>query len=268
MKLLIDEYPLIVLPTLAAAIGLNEAIVLQQIHYWMPKSTFEHDGKTWIYNTAAQWQEQLPFWSESTIRRALNSLKKQGLIEVERLSPDRRDKTSYYTINYDKLAEKSEQNRVTDASSQNDQSHLVKMTDASSQNGHMFNKAETTTETTADIEPPNSLENKKPKRSKKSADRFEEFWQAYPNTPRRVAKKKCRDRWRSRGLDEIADQIIDHVRAMVPTRQWQEGYEPAPMTYINQNRWEDGVPQERPASRGGGSEQSDDYSSFHHEVAI
>ena len=39
-RLLIDEPPLMVLPSLAAVIGLNEAIMLQQIHYWLGLSTF------------------------------------------------------------------------------------------------------------------------------------------------------------------------------------------------------------------------------------
>lgn len=32
-KLLLDKLPLQVMPTLATLIGLNEAIVLQQVHY-------------------------------------------------------------------------------------------------------------------------------------------------------------------------------------------------------------------------------------------
>ena len=34
-KLLINEQPLQVLPSLAEAIGLNQAIALQQVHYWL-----------------------------------------------------------------------------------------------------------------------------------------------------------------------------------------------------------------------------------------
>ena len=33
-KLLLNEQPLLIMPTLASKIGLNESIVLQQIHYW------------------------------------------------------------------------------------------------------------------------------------------------------------------------------------------------------------------------------------------
>ena len=38
-NLLIDDYPILVLPKLANEIGLNEAIVLQQMHYWLKKVT-------------------------------------------------------------------------------------------------------------------------------------------------------------------------------------------------------------------------------------
>ncbi len=45
-SLLIEESPLQVLPSLAKAIGLNEAIFAQQLHYWLRgKSGKEHDGK-------------------------------------------------------------------------------------------------------------------------------------------------------------------------------------------------------------------------------
>ena len=43
-RLLIDEPPLQVLPSLAREIGLNEAIMLQQIHYWLLKSGNEFEG--------------------------------------------------------------------------------------------------------------------------------------------------------------------------------------------------------------------------------
>lgn len=44
-QLLINEPPLQVLPTLAKTIGLNEAIVLQQVHYWLnPKFNTDLHG--------------------------------------------------------------------------------------------------------------------------------------------------------------------------------------------------------------------------------
>jgi len=58
MKLLIDEPPLQVLPGLAKAIGLNEALFLQQLHYWVDKSAHVYEDRRWIYNTASGWVEQ------------------------------------------------------------------------------------------------------------------------------------------------------------------------------------------------------------------
>lgn len=114
-KLLINEHPLQVLPGLAKAIGLNEAILLQQIHYWTVDSQKIHDGKKWTYNSATEWKKQFPFWSESTIRRAVNSLRKQQLIyTTSEYNKMPMDKTLWFSINYDSL------NRLTIPSSQND----------------------------------------------------------------------------------------------------------------------------------------------------
>lgn len=102
-KLLTPENPLIVLPSLACQYGINEAILLQQIHYWLQKTTFTHDGKPWIYNTAEQWHEQIPFISIATISRAISSLQSKQLIFVEKLSLNKSNRTNYYTINYPAL---------------------------------------------------------------------------------------------------------------------------------------------------------------------
>lgn len=103
MSLLFKFRPLVINPILAQRLGLNEAIVLQQVSYWLneTESGVEHDGRRWIYNTYEQWIEQFPFWSQDTVKRAITSLRKQGVLIVEKLSSDRLNHTNYYTINYD-----------------------------------------------------------------------------------------------------------------------------------------------------------------------
>lgn len=102
MSLLFLDKPIVINPSLAKVIGLNEAIVLQQIHYWLDKtkSGREYDGKFWIYNTYEQWTEQFPFWSVDTVRRAISSLRKQGLIIAKQLNKSKHDRTNFYTIDY------------------------------------------------------------------------------------------------------------------------------------------------------------------------
>lgn len=113
-KLLIDEPPLQVLPTLAKLIGLNEAIVTQQVQYWINhyrrsegESQYRphfHNGRWWVYNSIRQWREDnFPFWSEKTIYRTFDDARTLGIILTGQFSQDKRDKTLWYSIDYDKL---------------------------------------------------------------------------------------------------------------------------------------------------------------------
>jgi len=118
-NLLLEEYPLVVLPALASKVGLNEAIILQQIHYWTTKSKTEAFGFKWIYNTIEDWQKQFPFWSDRTIRRGIDSLKEQGLIQTAKhITGNKFDHVLFYRVNYVQL--------------QNVQFDLDKMTESTS----------------------------------------------------------------------------------------------------------------------------------------
>lgn len=103
-RLLIAEPPLQVLPSLAAAIGLHEAIVLQQLHYWLLTAPHERDGRVWVYNTLEGWHAQFPFMSLATLRRALADLEhRRRLVLTARYNRLPTDRTKWYTIDYDAL---------------------------------------------------------------------------------------------------------------------------------------------------------------------
>lgn len=99
-NLLINESPLQVLPSLAVAIGLNEAMILQQVHYWLNHSKNEREGRAWVYKTVKEWGEEFPFFSEKTIRRALDSLKGAGLLLTAEFNRSKFDRTTWYSIDY------------------------------------------------------------------------------------------------------------------------------------------------------------------------
>lgn len=106
--LLINEPALQVLPSLAVSVGLEEAIILQQLHYWLnnPKSDGRVDanGDKWVYNTYAQWQEDnFPFWSEDKIKRIFLKLEEQKVVISRQLDAKMRDMTKFYRIDYDVL---------------------------------------------------------------------------------------------------------------------------------------------------------------------
>jgi len=115
-RLLLDQKPLVLIPALAVAVGLVEALFLQQLHYWLqkPNTGVQHDDRKWVYNTISAWHEQLPFVSPRTLQRAIDSLRQRRLLITDTLAQvpriarqtgqDPRDRILYYTINYDVLS--------------------------------------------------------------------------------------------------------------------------------------------------------------------
>ena len=104
-KLLINENPIMIQPSLVMKLGINQAIIIQQVHYWLVTSSHVKEGKRWIYNTYKDWQKQFPFWSVRTIMRAFQALEEAGYLISGNYNRMKLDKTKWYSIDYDKLAE-------------------------------------------------------------------------------------------------------------------------------------------------------------------
>lgn len=104
-KLLLEEHPLVVIPELAKKIGLNEAIILQQVHYWVvlnsKKERNYRDDYYWTYNTFKEWQLQFPFWSVRTIKTIVSNLERLGLLIPANYNKLRQDRTKWYRVDYD-----------------------------------------------------------------------------------------------------------------------------------------------------------------------
>ncbi|WP_191185345.1 conserved phage C-terminal domain-containing protein [Enterobacter sichuanensis] len=169
MSLLMPSRPIVINPDLAYSIGLNEAIALQQVNYWLKETTsgMERDGVRWIYNTNEQWLEQFPFWSESTLKRTFTRLKQLGVLKVEQLNKSQRDMTNYYTINYESelldevKVTKSKSSKCTLPSGQNEPMEEVKVKHSNGSKRTALIRSnctdvltENTTENTTDIKNP------------------------------------------------------------------------------------------------------------------
>lgn len=148
-RLLINEPPLQVLPSLAKEIGLNEAIMLQQMHYWLLKSANEFTGVKWFYKTLEEWQTEFPFWSAMTIRRTLGSLEKQRIIKIGNFNKKKFDKTKWYTIDYQRVNSRCVQNEqsmcsdCTDGCVQNEQTYTRDYTETTTENNNNVSEEKT-----------------------------------------------------------------------------------------------------------------------------
>lgn len=108
---LMDENPLMVYPSLAKALGLNTAIIIQQIHFLLQAAKASRnnyvyvDNEWWVYNSLEEWAEIFTWLSVSTIQRTMVSLETEGFIKSRQGVKDRFDRRKWYTIDYVRLHE-------------------------------------------------------------------------------------------------------------------------------------------------------------------
>lgn len=102
---ILEEFFLAVPQELAAIVGIEAAIVLQQIH----RLTHEGygklvDGVRWIWNSRQDWINKfLSCFSEWRLRKAVNVLKAHGMIKVCKLEKSNWDHTNHYAVDYERL---------------------------------------------------------------------------------------------------------------------------------------------------------------------
>lgn len=111
-SLLIDEPPMLMLPSLAKVLkSADKAIIVQQIHYWLQIKRKAKDtrsfkeGRWWVYNSFREWNKQFIWISERTIQRHFKDLVDQGIIIVGNFNNQNYDRTNWYTISYERLNE-------------------------------------------------------------------------------------------------------------------------------------------------------------------
>jgi len=105
----VNPFNLRVLDTsLAAALGVNEALFLDRLQFWLSKGYgILHKGKRWIYNTYQQWiTKELPWLSYDQFKRMIKRLLNSGVLMIEKLKAHEWKQTNFYTINEEALKAK------------------------------------------------------------------------------------------------------------------------------------------------------------------
>lgn len=77
------------------------------------------------------------------------------------------------------------------------------------------------------------------------ASRFEDFWRLWPTHHRKTAKAQCAAKWQAKGCDAHADLILACLMASIASEAWRKQggeYIPAPLVWLNQDRWQAPAP--------------------------
>lgn len=88
-------------PELARIIGAEEALVIQRIHELISEKQLFKDGRYWIRKSYPEWLEEFPFMKERTLRNKFKRLEEKNILTARNYNEDNRDRTKWYTINYD-----------------------------------------------------------------------------------------------------------------------------------------------------------------------
>jgi hypothetical protein len=104
--LLLPEEPVLRLqPRLVHALGLVDALVLQQIHEALQHPQRLHDGRPWITRTYSQWQQDFAFLSTAQVSRACRRLRALHILRVAQINGDRWNRANSYAIDYECLTQ-------------------------------------------------------------------------------------------------------------------------------------------------------------------
>lgn len=84
--------------------GVEKAVVLSNIRFWLNNnknkdlSAVKHDGYYWMYNTARDMSNVLPYFTQSKVQRLLKQLEDDGILIVGNYNKVKYDRTKWYTL--------------------------------------------------------------------------------------------------------------------------------------------------------------------------
>lgn len=105
---LLDEPPMLVYPSLAVALGINKAVVFQQLHFLINGQKVARnkynfvDNRWWVYNSYPEWKRDFfPWLSVYTLKGIFSELEKQEKVILSQQGvKNKSDRRKWYTIDY------------------------------------------------------------------------------------------------------------------------------------------------------------------------
>jgi hypothetical protein len=199
-------------PEVAAALGLNAAVIYQNIVWWCEKNAANgkhlHEGRHWTYNSVKAFADLFPYMTADQIRRALQRLEEAGYIGVGNFNATPTDRTKWFCDLR--------------------QMHLASVPNGNGMDANSYKEP---------VSKPVGKPDGKP------LGDFDAFW---AEVPRKVGKDDARKAYAKALKKADHDTLIAGMRRYAQEREGQdEKFTVHPSRWLNAGRWED-VPAARP----------------------
>ncbi|QGH73822.1 hypothetical protein [Vibrio phage vB_VhaM_VH-8] len=190
--------------------GVEKAVVLANIRFWLNNnknkdlSAVKHDGYYWMYNTAKDMSNVLPYFTQSKVQRLLKQLEDDGVLIVGNYNKVKYDRTKWYTLSeftYDETCN----------------NHKSELTFGNEHIEQPIQDSKTNTKTNNKINIP-----------------FDVFWDLYDY---KKNKSDCITKWHSMTDEErrLTIESLDLYKQSTPDK----AYRKYPLNYLENECWND-----------------------------
>lgn len=223
-------------PDIAAEVGLNAAVIFQNIKFWIHRNAANdencHEGRVWTHNSISAYAKIFPYLTEKQIRTALAKLEEVGLLGTGNFNEKGYDRSKWYCLLR--------------------QEHLPSWANGIALQGEPIpdNKPDNKPDEKRAREEEPSLfsEESQPKHQDRTSEHFERFWKIYPKKVGKPAAQKNFARAVKSGADP--QEIIDGAVRYAASDTVARGFAKHPQGWLTDERWKD-EPEEAPVPRGG-----------------
>ena len=130
---------------IAEKLGMVEAVLLHNIHFWVKKSKANnkhfYNDRFWTYNSAKAFAELFPYLSDRQISRALKSLVDDGWLLKDNFNNNPFDRTNWYSLSdkfYDEFKVENGEANNCESNYQTKHTDMPKMENGKTENGKSY----------------------------------------------------------------------------------------------------------------------------------
>ena len=208
-------------PSLAAEIGLNESILFLQLEFWIAIMGKQKDGRLFVYKSVRDLTKSFPFWSSSTINRAIQSLINKDLIITANYNTAKYDRTRWFSINIE-TASALKSIAIKGSLLPGDDTHPNQNGTPSRQDATHSTQDETTIQENC-FETPIRHSSSSSSCCESETDVKPQYWRGWETRKGKTTFTEAFGEYQGQGIDDFLESVSEE--AWMRVKEWAPGYD-------------------------------------------